>query len=133
MDWEKSFADNIARMYDEQNELYRHTRLSYLEVEAMQHKLWEYSMLSQLTNFCFSFIPMRMPDGIHMQVYSNGKGALPAYIALILDIGTGEIEVVYDIQKQMITPARLVDFHNLWIHVAETVLNNDTQNLNTLL
>ena len=132
-DWNDSFAANIARMYDEQNELYRHTRLSYLEIEAMQHKLWGHSMLSQLTNFCFSYIPMAMPDGITMQVHSNGKGALPAYIAMMQDLKTGEIQVVYDVQTKMITPAQLVDFQNLWIHVAETVMAKENEKLNDIL
>ncbi len=133
VDWNDSFAANIARMYDEQNELYRHTRLSYLEIEAMQHKLWGHSMLSQLTNFCFSYIPMAMPDGITMQVHSNGKGALPAYIAMMQDLKTGEIQVVYDVQTKMITPAQLVDFQNLWIHVAETVMAKENEKLNDIL
>lgn len=133
VDYKKSFADNLSEFFADQNELYKHTRLTYLEIEAIQHKLWNYSMLSQLTNFCFSYIPVSMPEGIRMQVYSNGKGALVAYIALMHDVRSGEIEVTYDIQKRMITPAQLVDFQNSWVHVVETVLAQDDKPLDDIL
>lgn len=118
----KSFSQNIAEMYAEQNELYKHTRLTYLECQDMEHKQWNYSMLSQITNFCYSFIPMSTPKGITLQVHSNGKGALVDYVAFMLDVNTNEINIVHDIQTQMVTPQQLVDFHNLLFHVIEAVL-----------
>lgn len=124
VDFEKSFAENVALLFADQQELYRHTRMSYLEIEAMEHKLWNYSMLSQIINYCFSFIPMSTPKGTHLQVYSNGKGALVAYMALILDVDSNEIYVNYDIQTKMVKPVQLVDFQNLYIHVVETVIEN---------
>ena len=130
VDWE---LKNIADFYADQNELYRHTRLSYLEVEAMQHKLWKYSMLSQITNFCFSFIPMATPEGVTMQVYSNGKGALVTYMALIHDVNTDEIQVSYDVQTRMVTPEQLIEFHNCYIHVIEAVLANPKTKLSDIL
>ena len=86
------------------------------------HKIYDYSMLGQTTSFCFSFIPMSTPKGISLRVHSNGKGALVTYIAMMHDIETNEIETVYDIQTEMVTPQQLVDFQNLWIHVVECVL-----------
>ena len=123
VDYARSFNDNIADLYAEQAELYRHTRLSYLECEAMQHKVWDYSMLSQLYNFCFSYIPIKTPKGIRLQVWSNGKGALVTYLAMMHDIDSNEIMVNYDIQTQMVTPGQLIEFQNLYIHVVETVLD----------
>jgi len=122
VDYKKTFNESIAELFAEQSELYRHTRLSYLEVEQIQHKLWNYPMTSQVINYCFSFIPMSMPKGLHLQVYSNGKGALVDYLAMIYDVDTHEIYVNHDIQTKMVTPGQLVDFHNLFIHVVETVL-----------
>ncbi|MCR5828136.1 MAG: hypothetical protein K6G53_06945 [Bacteroidales bacterium] len=133
VDYSRSFNENIADFYADQNELYRHTRLSYLEVEAMQHKLWKYSMLSQITNFCFSFIPMATPEGVTMQVYSNGKGALVTYMALIHDVNTDEIQVSYDVQTRMVTPEQLIEFHNCYIHVIEAALANPTAKLSDIL
>lgn len=120
VDFDKSFLENIKEIQDIQNELYKHTRLTYLEVEQIQHQNWKYSMLSQITNFAYSFIPMTMPDGINVQMHSNGKGALVTYIALVLDAKTNEINMSYDIQTKMVTPQQLVDFQNLFIHIVET-------------
>lgn len=122
VDYGKSFLENILPLADEQKELYRHTRLTYVEVEAIMHRVYDYSMLGQTTSFCFSFIPMSTPKGITLQVHSNGKGALVTYIAMMHDVDTNEIETVYDIQTRMVTPQQLVDFQNLWIHVVETVV-----------
>ena len=133
VDYARSFNENITDFFAEQSELYRHTRLTYLEIEAMQHKLWKYSMLSQITNFAFSFIPMETPQGVRLQVYSNGKGALVTYIALMHDVKTDEIQVNYDVQTRMVTPAQLVEFQNNYIHVIEAVLANPTAKLSDIL
>lgn len=133
VDYEKSFVENIRPLAAEQNELYRHTKLTYLEIQDIEHKLWNYSMLSQITNFCFSFIPFSMPEGLHLQVYSNGKGALPAYIALMHNVKTNEIYVNYDVQTQMCSPEQLIEFQNIYMKVVETVLNNPDTPLKKIL
>lgn len=133
VDYDRTFNENITELSQEQNELYRHTRLSYLEIQEIEHKLWNYSMLSQITNFCFSFIPMNVPDGMSLQVHSNGKGALSAYIALIWDVKTNEICVNYDVQTQMCLPEQLIEFQNVYMHVVETVLANPDTKLNMIL
>lgn len=132
VDYDKSFNDNIAAAYADQNQLYRHTKLSYLELEAIQHKLWNYPMTSQVINFCYSFIPFTAPEGVSMQVLSNGKGALVTYMALMLDTRTNALDVMYDIQTEMVTPEQLMDFHDLYIRVSESVLANPDEKLSTL-
>lgn len=124
VDYKKTFNENIALQFEDQNELYRHTKLTYLEIQDIEHKLWNYSMLSQITNFAFSFIPMSMPQGVKLQIHSNGKGALAAYIALMLDMNTNEIHAIYDVQTQMCTPEQMIDFQNTYIRVIETVLDS---------
>jgi hypothetical protein len=123
VDYAKSFNENIAPLFAELTEMYRHTRLTYLEMEAMQHKTWNYSMLSQVINYCFSYIPIKNPKGVHLQVWSNGKGALVTYLAMMHDVDTNEITMNYDIQTKMVTPVQLIEFQNLYIHVIETVLD----------
>jgi hypothetical protein len=124
VDYKKTFNENIALQFEDQNELYRHTKLTYLEIQDIEHKLWNYSMLSQITNFAFSFIHMSMPQGVKLQIHSNGKGALAAYIALMLDMNTKEIHAIYDVQTQMCTPEQMIDFQNTYIRVIETVLDS---------
>lgn len=126
VDYAKSFNENIAPLFAELTEMYRHTRLTYLEMEAMQHKTWNYSMLSQVINYCFSYIPIKNPKGVRLQVWSNGKGALVTYLAMMHDVDTNEITMNYDIQTKMVTPEQLIEFQNLFIHVVETVLDKPT-------
>ena len=123
VDYEKSFNENIAALYAETTEMYRHTRLTYLEMEAMQHKVWNYSMLSQVINYCFSYIPIKNPKGVRLQVWSNGTGALVTYLAMMHDVDTNEVTVNYDIQTKMVTPEQLIEFQNLLTHVIEAVLD----------
>ena len=120
--YEKSFSEAIRPLYDEQNEIYRHTRMSYLASEAMQHKAWNYSMLRSVNGLAFSFIPMAAPKDITLQVHSNGKGALFTYMAMIHDLNTNEVYVNYDVQKLMVSPQQLIDFQNQYIRVIEAVL-----------
>ena len=124
VDYSTSFTENILKLFQDQAELYRHTKLSFLEVEAMQHKLWKYSMMSQLTNFCFSFIPMAFPKGVNFQMYSNGKGALATYMALMLNTENNEVYAMYDIQTEMCNADQMIDFQNTYVNVIETVLKN---------
>lgn len=131
-DYSKSFLENIKEAFNDQNELYKHTRLTYLEVEAIQHKLWNYSMVSQLTSLSFSYIPFEAPEGIKFQIHSNGKGALVAYVALMVSSKTDEVDVIYDIQTKMTTPPQLAEFQNTYVHVIETVLDASDKKLNEL-
>ena len=75
---------------------------------------------------------MNMPDGLDLQVYSNGKGALPAYIALIWDTHTNEIYVNYDVQTEMCSAEQLIEFQNIYIRVIESVLKNPDTKLEKL-
>ena len=133
VDYDKSFADNVRDLFEEQNQLYRHTKLSYLEVNKLQLETWGHSQLSQVINFCYSFIPFRSPEGVHLQVHSNGKGALPAYIAMMLDVDTNEISVCYDIQSELTTAQLLMDFQNLYVHIIESVLDRPDEALGNIL
>ena len=120
--YEKSFTENLKPLYEEQNELYRHTRMSYISLEQMQHKSWNYPLLDSVNGVAFSFIPIAAPKGIHLQIHSNGKGALFTYMALMHDLNTNEVYVNYDVQKLLITPQHLMDFQNCYNRVIESVL-----------
>lgn len=132
VDYDKTFNENIALAYADQNQLFRHTKLSYLKCEKIQHDLWKYPMTSQVINFCYSYIPFDSPDGVTLQILSNGKGSLVTYMALMHNVKTGMIDVAYDIQTKMVTPAQLMDFHNLYISVIERVLAEPDRQLSQL-
>lgn len=132
VDYDKNFEENLAVLRAEQNMLYRHTKYTYVEVEKILHKNWNFKMSCQISNFCFSFIPVSNPKGVKLNVYSNGRGSLVVYVALMYDIDTKEINMVYDIQKRMITPNVLIEFQNLYIHVIETVLASPNKKLSEI-
>lgn len=132
VDYSSSFMENVMLLFQDQSELYRHTKLTFLEIQDIQHKLWDYSMMSQLTNFCFSFIPVAIQPGVKLQLYSNGKGALPCYMALMHNINTNEIHAMYDIQTKMCGTEQMIDFQNTYIKVIETVLAQPETPLNEL-
>ena len=132
VDYGKSFNQNIAAAYADQNQCFRHTKLSYLGIESMQHQEWEYPMTHQLISFCYSFIPFSSPEGVRFQIHSNGKGSLTTYVALMYNVQTGELDVMYDIQDKMASGADVMEFNNLLVHVAETVLKAPDKNLENL-
>lgn len=124
VDYGKSFNENVAAMNNEQNEQYRHTKLKYTELDEMQHKVWGHSRLSQTASYCFSYIPFLNTPGVELQLYSNRKGALPAYIALMHDTVTNEVEVIYDVQPVMLSAEQLIDFQSHLVHNIEVVLDS---------
>ncbi len=132
VDFKKSFAERAKELFEQQSEMYRHTRLSYLETDKVIHSAWNMPWTAAPTSFCFSFIPMAMPEGVKLQVYSNGKGALVAYMALIYDVNTNEVVVTYDVQTRMVTPEQLIEFQNLYTHVVEAVLDRPDEPLEKL-
>ena len=132
-DYEKSFNENVRAAVAEQNEQYRHTRMSYVEIQQMQHKAWGHSPITQMDNFCYSFIPFKTPKGVSMQVHSNGKGALAAYVALMFNPDTLEIQAVYDVQPIMTSAVELAEFQNTLIGCIERVLADPDKKLNEIL
>ena len=132
IDYGKGFLANATLLSEEQKELYRHTRLSYLEGEIMQHEAWKYSMLDMIHCSGFSYIPFTSHDGVRLELQSNGKGALITYVALMHDLTNNEIFVNYDVQRLRVTPKQLTDFQNRYLRVMETVLTDSETALNQL-
>lgn len=132
VDYGRSFNQNIADAFADQNQCFRHTKLSYLEIEAMQHKEWNYSMATQIISFCYSFVPFSAPEGVRLQILSNGKGSLATYVALMYNIMSNEVDVMYDIQDMMASGAEVMEFNNLFVRVVETVLKSPDEKLGFL-
>ena len=133
IDYSQGFLANAIALSEEQKELYRHTRLSYLEGELMQHEAWKHPMIDMLSGCGFSYIPFYSHDGVQLSLHSNGKGALITYVALMHDLTHNEIFINYDMQKLMVTPKQLTDFQNRYLRVMETVLADSETPLGQLL
>ena len=67
---------------------------------------------------------MAFPKGVNFQMYSNGKGALATYMALMLNTENNEVYAMYDIQTEMCNADQMIDFQNTYVNVIETVLKN---------
>ena len=57
-------------------------------------------------------------------MYTNGKGALPAYLIQFFDIKTNEIHMAYDVQTKITSGEQIKDFHEKYVHVLRQVVEN---------
>lgn len=119
-----SFSENLANFSKEQTNLYRYIGFSDQEVEMLLHKIYKKPLMNTFYSFTFSFIPMQKNNDFDVQVYSNGKCALPAYVALMWDVNTNDIDVIYDCYKKTHTPEDVEKFHKTYIKILNQVLEN---------
>ena len=131
-DYEKEFANALADFSINQTKLYRRINFEDRDFEMLLHKTYRSSWLETYYSLTYSFIPMTMPNGVEFSIYSNGKCALPAYIAQLYNTETNEIRMAYDVQTKIITEQNVADFHQKYLHVIEQVLNNPQIKLNEI-
>ena len=132
VDYEKSFTENLELFSNEQTKLYRHIGFPDTEFEMMLHKIYKYPLLGTFYSITYSFIPYEQMKDVDIQIYSNGKCALPAYIALMWNINSNNINVVYDVQTKIISSNDVETFHINYIKVLTQVLSNPTNLLKEL-
>lgn len=124
IDKDKSFTENLQLFAERENMYHRHLGFSDLEAQLLLHKNYKFSPLGILYPLAFSFIPMIQPKGISFDIYSNGKGALPAYCAVLFDPTTNRMNVAYDVQVKLTTKELLEQFHNNMVNVIRQVAKN---------
>ena len=124
VDKEKTFEENFLSFAKEQTNLYRYIGFSDQEVELLLHKIYKKPFMNTFYSFTFSFIPIQKTKDFDIQVYSNGKCALPAYVALMWDINTNDIDVVYDCYKKTHNSEDVKRFHDTYVSIIEQVLQN---------
>ena len=123
-DYDEQFASAINNFSMDQARLYRHINFEDRDFETLLHKTYRSSLLDTYYSLTYSFIPMTMPEGVEFTIYSNGKCALPAYLAQLYDTKTNEIRMAYDVQTKIISEQNVADFHKKYLNVIEQVLNN---------
>ena len=124
VDDKKSFAEQLQDFSVNQTKLYRRLNFPDQEFEMMLHKTYRSSMLETYYSLTFSFIPYRKIDGITFNIYTNGKGALPCYLALLYDIDGGEVRMCYDAQTKIITQKDVDNFHDAYCKVLTQLAEN---------
>ena len=130
VDYDKSFEENFLAFCTAQRGLYRHIGFADGDYENMRNKIYKNSMLETYYSITFSFIPYEMPEGLKYFMYSNGNGALPAYIAQLYDVKTGDVIMAYDCHIKTTPYEKVVAFHEKYVELINKVLEEPTKVLN---
>ncbi len=119
-----SFEENLKAFSAEQLKLYRHVKFSDLEFESLMHGIYRSPAWEIYYSMGYSLIPFDIPDGIEFNMYTNGKGALPAYVVQFLNSKTMEIDMAYDVQVKITSEEDVRIYHSLYLNVLKQVLAN---------
>lgn len=118
------FEDNLKGFSADQTKLYRHVKFSDRDFESLMHSIYRSSVFEIYYSIAYSLIPFELPEGIEFDMYSNGKGALPAYVVQFLNAKTMEIDMAYDVQTKITSEEDVRAYHSLYLNVLRQVLEN---------
>lgn len=124
IDKDLSFKENLEYFVKEQSENYRHLGMSDMEHQFLLHKIYKSSMMTTYYSLSYSFIPYESREGVKVNFYTNGKCALPCYVALLYDYLNSEINVGYDAQIKLMTEENVKIFHQNLIKCIDQVTEN---------
>ena len=123
-DFNKTFIDSVSEFCLNQLSLYKHIALPDMNFEQLVHNVFPSSMLETYYSLTFSFIPYESNDNIRYELHSNGKGALPCYLALLYDVNNGNVRMCYDCQTKIIKEHEVKNFHNKYVELLNKVCEN---------
>lgn len=123
-DFEKTFEECINEFNAYNFTLFRHLNFPDMDFEMLLHKIYNSSMLSTYYHFTFSFIPYEKQENIKFDLYSNGKCALPCYVALLYDGVSNTGRMCYDVQTKIISGKDVETYHNNLLKVINIVMDN---------
>jgi len=121
---EKSFIDNFNAFNELHGEMQRHIGIKDMEFEMLRNKTYHTSLLDSYYSFTYSFIPFKLPEGMEFQIYSNGKCALPCYVAQLYDVDAGHINMAYDAWTEIINDKHVDTYHKNYLTVINAVIDN---------
>ena len=121
---EKSFIDNFNAFNELHGEMQRHIGIKDMEFEMLRNKTYHTSLLNSYYSFTYSFIPFKLPEGMEFQIYSNGKCALPCYVAQLYDVDAGHINMAYDAWTEIINDKHVDVYHENYLKVINAVIDN---------
>jgi len=124
-----SFLENLTTFASNQNTLYRYVGYSDSEFQKLMHTTYNSSFIETYYSIAFSFIPYSKPDNLDFRIYSNGKCALPAYLALLYNMDNGKIDIAYDVQTKIITEEDVKNYHQKLLIVLNQILDNPNINI----
>ena len=132
VDYKKTFTENLNVFTSDEAQLYRHINFPDPDAEMILHGKYKYGLMDTLYNCTFSLIPLKKIPGVKFDLYSNGKFIVPSYIALMFDVDTNEIDMLYEYQIKIITKQDIENFHKKYLEVINAVLNNPELKLSSL-
>lgn len=121
---EKSFIENLSVFCENQTKLFKYINFSDIQITRLMKQIYNEPVFATYYSLTFSFIPYQKPDNITFDLYSNGKCALPAYVALMYDINKEDIQMAYDCQTKIITEEDVNSFHQNYLNLLKQVLAN---------
>ena len=127
INYQKSFIENFEDFCTNQKRLYRHIGFADSEYEQLLHKTYKSSMLETYYSITYSFIPFEYNDDFYYDMYTNGKGALPAYIAQLYNIATGEIIMAYDCHIKTTSKEDVFSFHKKYVNLLLNIIENPNE------
>lgn len=133
IDYEKTFEEQIKHYSELQAIQYRHLGYSDTEFEMLVHRVYDSSLLSTYYGICFSLVPYETNEDYEFEIFSNGKGALGCYIAMMYNINTNEIFTCYDFQKLVGGEKEIKAYHDKFVEVINKVMDNPKMELKELI
>lgn len=130
IDFNKTILENLSDFSETQMKLYRRIHFPDQDFEMMLHKIYPSTMLETYYSITFSFIPYLKRKDITYNLYSNGKGALPCYIALLYDINNNITTIGYDVHKKTISKEDVDNFHKKYLELLNYIIDNPDLKIN---
>ncbi len=124
VDSDKTFEENFMFFCKEQSNLYRYVGFSDQEFQLLLHKIYNEPMMNTFYSIAYSFIPIQKNKDVDIQIYSNGKCALPAYIAVMWDMDTNCMNIFYDCYAKTHTEQDVEEFHMTYLKILEKIVEN---------
>ena len=88
------------------------------------HNIYRSSPLLIYYSIAYSFMPIDMPAGVELDLYTNGNCALPAYVIQVLNAQTKEVDVAYDVQTKITGEEDVSNYHTYYLNVLKQVLDD---------
>ena len=130
INYNKTFTENFKDFCANQMQLYRYVNFSDQAFEMLLHKTYKTSLMTTYYSFTFSFIPFAPEDDdLEFEIYSNGKGALHAYVAAFLNTKKNIISVAYDCQTKIINAKDVEEFHKNYIRIIKKIMQKPDEKL----
>jgi len=124
IDYDQTFTDSFKTFMVNQFNYVKHLGFPDRDFEMLVHKSYRSSWLTNYYSYIYSFLPITLPEGVRIDVYSNERCAVPVYLAQLYNVNVGEIETYYDVQTKIINEKHVKDFHQNYLTIMEQIIND---------